>query len=144
MDDDKAWSVSMEGLALQTPDRPDELPLRSTLQFTFKPAHAMATLFRALAAHTKAYSVRLPEADYTLAVKVRTRCRPCKQRCALGPTLFATEAVPTKSRRRKPILRARQFGGVLRLSRACSCDPVGGDPCVMGRGVVSARALLCP
>ena len=68
--DSNAWSVSMEGLALQAPDRLDTLPLRSTLQFTFEPAHAMATLFRALAGHTEVYSVRLPEADYTIAVKV--------------------------------------------------------------------------
>ena len=69
--DGNAWSVSMEGLALQAPDQLDTLPLRGALQFTFKPAHAMSTLFRALSTHTKAYSVRLPEADYTLAIKVR-------------------------------------------------------------------------
>ena len=57
-----SWAASREEAA-----QPNHSSYVGTL---VTPAHAMATLFRALAGHTKVYSVRLPEADYTIAVKV--------------------------------------------------------------------------
>ena len=60
----------MKSVAPLIPKRLDTVSLQADLQFKFEPQHAMAVFYSLLKQHTRVFSVKMPEADYTLNVDV--------------------------------------------------------------------------
>ena len=67
------WSVDLESLAPLIPNEWDALRFKTELAFAFQPAHAMAIFFSSLAENMRIFSVKLPEADYSVNIQVRLK-----------------------------------------------------------------------